>query len=151
MYGLIDPKEVEIETLRRGAKTYIIGGWPAMQGLKLYQQIGFNSIPKIGDIEKNMDAVRDLLKFVGVHVGEGDARRVQTLDTEGLVNAHVPDPETLARIVAASLEHNTSFFNRGAIQGFLEGVISGLRPLITKTLSQLSASSSVSESPPSEN
>jgi hypothetical protein len=78
-------------------------------------------MPKLGDYEVNEATMLKLMAYVGVPVEGKDAPLM--LNTRALVDNHIPDWETLARVEIAMMEYNVSFFANGKASGFLELIV----------------------------
>ncbi len=75
-----------------------------------------------------------LMRYVGVPREGGEPLM---LTTEALVNNHVPDWQTLARLELAMMDHNTSFFRDGRTLTFLTGLKGKAESKITGMLTGL--------------
>lgn len=139
--ALLQPKEVQIKTAAGDERTYILSKFPAVAGREIVAKYPLSGMPKLGDYAVNEETMLKLMGFVGVPNGEG----VLQLSTRALVDNHVPDWETLARLEIAMMEYNVSFFSNGRASGFFERIAENLPKLITKiltdSLQQLSAKS----------
>lgn len=136
---MIQPKEITIETMSGEPRTYILSKFPAISGREIVAKYPLSSIPKLGDYAVSEETMLKLMRHVGVPMESGQPLM---LTTAALVNNHVPEWETLAKLEMAMLEYNTSFFSQGKMSGFLQGVEAKLPQLITRILTDLSAQSS---------
>ena len=133
------PKEVEITTQAGTVKTYIISKMPAVQGREIVAKYPLSAMPKLGDYEVNDETMLKLMAFVGVPREGAEPLR---LSTRALIDNHVEDWETLARLEWAMLEYNVSFFGNGQASSLLTNLTARAQQLITKTLTDLLGRSS---------
>jgi len=143
---MIEPKEVQITTMAGTDKTYILSKFSAIAGREIVAKYPLSSLPKLGEYAINEEVMLKLMAFVAVPLSGGE----QKLTTRALVDNHVPDWETLAKLEIAMLEYNTSFFLKGGILKVFDGLETKLRALITQTLTGLSAQSSQAVKPRSK-
>lgn len=141
---MIHPKEVTIETPGGESRTYVLSKFPAVQGREIVAKYPLSAVPKLGDYAVNEETMLKLMAFVGVSRPEGAPLM---LTTRALVDNHVPDWETLARLEMAMLEYNVSFFGSGQASTFFEGIARKAQALLTQTLMDLSARSSQADKP----
>jgi len=132
---LLQPKEVEIELPDGGTKTYILSKFPAIQGREIIAKYPLSAVPKLGDYAVNEETMLKLMAFVAVPGPSGDPLQ---LTTRALVDNHVPDWETLARLEMAMLEYNVSFFGNGKGSTFFDAIALKAQTLLTKTLTDFS-------------
>lgn len=144
---MIEPKEIQVVTQRGETRTYIISKFPAIQGREIITQYPLSAVPKVGDYKANEQVMLKLMAFVAVPSGCGELR----LTTQALVDNHVPDWETLAKIEVAMIEYNCSFFGNGKASGFFATIEAKARQLISSTLTDLLQQSSQKEKPASTN
>lgn len=144
---MIEPKDITIQTMGGEQRTYILSKFPAIAGREIVAKYPLSNAPKLGDYAVSEETMLKLMRYVGVPMDSGSPLM---LTTSALVNNHVPDWETLAKLEMAMLEYNTSFFSRGKIFGFLAGVEAKLPALITRILTDLSAQSSAAAKPRSK-
>lgn len=136
---MIEPKEVTIETQRGESRVYVLSKFPAIQGREIIAKYPLSAMPKLGDYQVNEETMLKLMGFVAV---PQDGREPLRLSTRALVDNHVPDWETLARIEFAMMEYNVSFFGNGKGSTFLEAITQKAQAFLSKTLMDLSAQSS---------
>jgi len=139
---MIEPKEITIETQRGESRVYILSKFPAIQGREIIAKYPLSAMPKLGDYAVNEETMLKLMAFVGV---PQEGREPLRLSTRALVDNHVPDWETLARIEFAMMEYNVSFFGNGKGSTFLEAITQKAQQFLSKTLTDLSAQSSPKE------
>lgn len=143
--ALLEPLEVDIETPDGGSKRFIISKFPAIAGRKIVSQYPVTGMPKLGDYDQNEHIMLELMKFVAVPTDNGEI----ALSTQAMINNHVPDWETLAKLEIKMMEYNCSFFGNGKASSFLEGSLQSIQQLITQTLTDLLAQSSAQGKQPS--
>lgn len=110
MAELLEPKSFTVATQYKGEKTYTLSKFPAVAGREIVAKYPVSLMPKLGDYEVNEATMLKLMAYVAVETGPGTQQR---LENRTLVDNHVPDWETLARIEWAMIEYNTSFFGQG--------------------------------------
>lgn len=136
---MLEPKEVTIETQKGEKRVYVLSKFPAVQGREIIAKYPLSAMPKLGDYAVNEETMLKLMAFVAVPRAEGGPL---PLSTRGLVDNHVPDWETLARIEVAMMEYNVSFFGNGKGSTFLEAITKKGQAFLSQTLMDLSGQSS---------
>lgn len=136
---MIEPKPVEIVTMAGETRTYIMSKFPAIQGREIIANYPLTALPKVGDYPANEAIMLKLMAHVAVPRDGGEPIALATRD---LVNNHVPDWETLAKIEVEMLGYNTSFFTNGKTSTFFAGIETKVRQWIIGMLTDLSAQSS---------
>ena len=144
---MIEPKEIEITTQNGEARTYIISKLPAIAGREIVTQYPLTGAPKIGEYTANEELMLKMMCYVAIPQESGNL----ALSNKGLVNNHIPDWETLARIEKAMMEYNCSFFAEGKISSFLEDLAAKVLPSIIKTSMDLLQQSSQADKQPTKN
>ncbi len=144
---LIEPKTITLPT-RSGDKSYVIGKYPAIAGREIVAKYPVANMPKLGEYGVSEETMLKLMGFVGVETAPG---QVQLLTSRNLVDNHVPDWETLARLEWASLEYNCSFFGDGRASDFFANFGAKAPAWISQMLTALSAQSSGVGKQPSQN
>ena len=81
-------------------------------GREIVAKYPVSALPKLGDYAVNEEVMLKLMSFVAVQVGESQQR----LSSRAMINNHVPDFETLAKIEMKMMEYNCSFFRDDASQ-----------------------------------
>lgn len=148
MPDLIQEKSIEIETGSGGTRTYLISKFPAIEGREIVSKYPISAMPgKLGDYEVNKETMFKLMSYVAVPQETGALR----LTTPALINNHVPDWETLAKIEMASMEYNCSFFLNGKASTLLGVLAKKLPELISKILTDSLAQSLPTIKPASTN
>ena len=128
---LLEPKEITVKTQSHGEKIYTISKFPAIAGREIIAKYPLSGLPTIGDYQVNEETMLKLMSFVAVKTGEGN---VQQLLTRELIDNHIPEWETLARIEIEMMGYNCSFFQEGKISNFLDIVKANAKQLISSTL-----------------
>lgn len=144
---MIQPKEITIETQDGKSRAFVLSKFPAIQGREIIAKYPLSAMPKLGDYEVNEETMLKLMSFVAVPRETGEPLR---LTTRALVDNHVGDWETLARVEMAMMEYNCSFFGNGRASTFFEVIAQKAQALISRTLTDLSAQSSPKRSPRSK-
>lgn len=144
---MIQPKTVMITTMAGEQREYILSKFPAIAGREIIAKYPLSSMPKLGDYAVSEETMLKLMAFVGVPLDNGSTL---ALTTKALVNNHVSDWETLAKLEIEMLEYNTSFFSLGKILTGLKGFEATLQASVTRTLTDLLARSSAAKKQPSE-
>jgi len=106
--ALLEPKDVEITTLKGEQRTYVISKFPAIAGREIVAKYPLTAIPKLADYSGNEAVMFQLMAYVAVKLPSGVD---QPLSTKALIDNHVPDWETLVKIEIEMMKYNTSFFN----------------------------------------
>lgn len=145
-YPLLEPVPFDCPVKGGAKKRYILSTFPTVAGREIIAKYPLSGMPKLGDYAVNEETMLKLMHYVAVPV---EGREAMRLSTRELIDNHVPNWEVLARIEIAMLKNNCSFFADGRASSFLTGIAQQLLPLITKTLTGLSAQSSAAAKPPS--
>lgn len=139
---LLEPKQIVIKTQKGEDKTFIISKFPAVAGREIVAKYPLSAMPKLGEYQVNEETMLKLMAYVAVPRDGGEPLQ---LTTRALVDNHVPDWETLAKIEIEAMGYNCSFFGDGRASNLFEGIAQKLPALITKiltdSLQQLSAKS----------
>lgn len=143
---MIQPKELTIRTQAGDERTYILSKFPAVQGREIVAKYPLSAMPKLGDYKVNEETMLALMGFVGVPRDSGEPLR---LTTRALVDNHVPDWETLARIEWAMMEYNVSFFGNGKGSTFLDAITQKAQAFLSKMLTDSLGQSLQGAKPPS--
>jgi len=143
---MLEPKDITIKTQAGADKVYILSKFPAVAGREIVAKYPLSGMPKIGDYGVNEETMLKLMAYVAVKTEAGE----QALTTRALVDNHVPDWETLARLEVAMMEYNCSFFGNGRASTFFEGIAQKLPALIQKILTDSLRQSLEKSSPPSK-
>lgn len=111
---MISPKEIELESIEGETKAYRISKIPAIPARAIIAKYVLGGIPKVGDYDANHEQMLKMMCYVEAKKSDGWIK----LETEALINNHVPDFETLMRLEFKMLTYNTSFFQKGKILNF---------------------------------
>jgi hypothetical protein len=137
--AFLEPKEVEVTTLKGEVRSYIISKFPAIAGREIVAKYPLTAIPKVGDYSGNEAVMLQLMAYVAVRTSSGAEI---PLTTKALIDNHVPDYETLIKIELEMMKYNTSFFQQGVVSGFLKTIgmnfLASITPMLTPSLLQLS-------------
>ena len=136
---MIEPKPITLKQADGAEKTFILSKFPAIDGREIVAKYPVSNMPKIGDYEVSEQVMLKVTAFVAVEVDGGNTI---PLSTKALVNNHVGDWETLAKLEWAMLEYNCSFFGNGRTLDFSAIILQKVQPLISQILTALSAQSS---------
>jgi hypothetical protein len=112
-------------------KRFILSKFPAIAGREIVAQYPFSGMPKIGDYKLNEELMLKLMKYVAVAV---DGIPPIQLVTRELVDNHVGDWETLAKIEYEMMVYNCSFFSDGRASDFLDGLAQKAEQWISQML-----------------
>lgn len=138
---MLHPKTITLDTADGGQKSYVIHKFPAIAGREIVAKYPVANMPKVGDYAVSEEVMLKLMSFVGVP----REKEPLMLENASLVDNHVPDWETLARLEWAMLEYNCSFFGNGGSSSFFAGIKAKLpqflSPILTALSEQLSATS----------
>lgn len=145
---LLEEKELILSDASGKERTFYISKFPAVAGREIVTKYPLSNIPKIGEYQQSEDVMLKLMSFVEGVMPNG--QRI-ALTTRDLINNHVGDWETLARVEWAMLEYNTSFFGKGLSSGFLESIGQKAATWIIQTLMPLLAQSLQAAKQPSGN
>ncbi len=131
MANLLEPTPFTTTDSAGVVRNFILGKFPAVQGREIIAKYPTSNIPKLGDYAVSEDIMLKLMSFVAVALPNDI---IQPLDSRALVDNHVGDWETLAKIEMAMMEKNCSFFRNGRISDFLNDFALKSLPKILKTL-----------------
>lgn len=132
---MLQPKDITVKTLEGDEKVYVLSKFPAVAGREILTQYPVTAIPKVGEYAANEALMLKIMGYVGVRQPGRDEPLLLT--TRALVDNHVPDWETLARIELAMIDYNTSFFRDGRASVFFAKLGAKALPKITETLTVL--------------
>ncbi len=132
---LREPQSFTVKDQKGVEHTYQLGKWPAIAGREIVAKYPLSALPKLGEYAVNEETMLKLMAFVGVETGPDTT---QLLTTRALVDSHIPDWETLAKVEWASFEYNTSFFGPGKTLPSFANFGQTLKAWITSTLTDLS-------------
>lgn len=147
MADLLETKEFSVIDQAGVQRGYLLSKFDALSGREIIAKYPLSSIPKMSEYALNEETMLKLMAFVGVQKGDV----VIKLSTRALVQNHVPDWETLAKIELAMIEYNCSFFLRDKISTFFANIAQTIPEKITEILTASLAQSSQKAKPPSTN
>lgn len=127
---MIEPKPIVIDD-----KEFILSKFPAVAGREIIAKYPISSIPKLGDYKVNEETMLKLMHYVAVTIEPGP--RELRLSTVALIDNHVKNWETLAKLEMAMLEYNCSFFRNGRVSTFFDTIAQKLPASISKILTDL--------------
>lgn len=131
----LEPKELTLTDRSGKERTFILSKFPAIAGREIITKYPLSNIPKIGEYQQSEEVMLKLLAFVGVPREAGGEPLMLT--TRALVDNHVGDWETLAKVEWAQLEYNCSFFGNGSSSDFFESLSQKAVTWISQTLTPL--------------
>lgn len=128
---MLETKELTLTDASGVLRTFIISKFPAIAGREIVTKYPLSNIPKIGDYVQSEEIMLKLMSYVQAVTPEG---QTISLTTRALVDNHVGDWETLAKVEWAMLDHNCSFFKKGLSSGFSESISQKAVTWIIQTL-----------------
>lgn len=148
MSEMIEPQEIKITTQKGDERTYFISKFPAVAGREIVTKYPVSNVPKLGEYQQSEEVMLKLMGFIAAVGPDGHQTRLTTL---ALVNNHVPDWETLAKLEYRQLEYNCSFFGKGLNSDFFGSISQKGLAWISKTLIPSLLASLQTGKPPSTN
>ncbi len=145
---MLEPKEISIKTQAGTDKVYIISKFPAVAGREIIAKYPISGMPKLGDYQVNEETMLKLMCHVAIKTPDGSQI---ALTTRALIDNHVPEWETLARIEVEMMGYNCSFFQQGKISNFLDTIRANAKQSISSTLTDLLLQLSQMGKQPSKN
>ena len=127
---MLNPKDIEITDQEGKTRKFVISKFPAVQGREIICQYPLTAIPKIGEYKQNEEIMLKAIKFAGVRIND----RIQVLETQALVDNHTGDWETLIKLEQELMQYNCSFFLKGTISTFFQGLVEQVSHKITAIL-----------------
>ena len=128
---MLQPKEFKTTDQSGTERTYILSKFPAVQGREIISKYPLSAMPKLGDYAVNEETMYKLMAFVAIEHKGGEHLR---LSTQALINNHVPDWETLAKIEVEMIQYNCSFFLKDKALTFLDVCLQTLTQRATEIL-----------------
>jgi hypothetical protein len=114
---------------------FLISKLPACQGISLIPKFGFNSLPKMGELEQSISAVIEMMQYVAIATPTKSWLILSSKDLIDNQLASSENPwETLSKVTMAMLEYNCSFFQKGRVSGFLDELMQTLPQKVTEIL-----------------
>ena len=92
---MIEEKEITVKTQAGVDKAFIISKFPAIAGREIIAKYPLSGMPKLGDYQVNEETMLKLMCYVAAKTPDGGQI---ALTTKELINNHIPEWETLARI-----------------------------------------------------
>ncbi|WP_323586013.1 hypothetical protein [Aliarcobacter butzleri] len=126
MANLIKPLEIEVKDIDGNLHKYIISRLPAVAGREILAKYLGGTMPKIGDYKDNHESMLKMMKYVAVEI-DG---QLQTLQTQALIDNHIPDTECLLRLEIEMIRHNTSFFGNAGSSNLLDFLLQKIKASI---------------------
>lgn len=131
---MLEPKEISIKTQAGVDKVFIISKFPAIAGREIIAKYPLSGMPKLGDYQVNEETMLKLMCYVSAKTPDDGQI---ALTTKELINNHIPEWETLARIEIEMMGYNCSFFQQGKISSFLDTIKANAERSILSTLTDL--------------
>ena len=135
---MLSPKTVSVTDGDGNERSFIIHKFPAVQGFEINARypvsLAASALPKIGDWKLCEELQKKILRYVAVE----NNNQLLFLETDELVNNHVGDWESMAKVIALIMNYNNSFFRNGTISDFFAGIVQQAITKFTETLSQSS-------------
>ena len=144
---MLEPKEITIKTQAGVDKVYTISKFPAIAGREIIAKYPISGMPKLGDYQVNEETMLKLMCYVSIKTDGGQI----ALTTKALIDNHIPEWETLARIEIEMMGYNCSFFQQGKISNFLDTIATKAQQLTLSTLTDLLQQLSQQTKQPSKN
>ena len=126
MANLIKPLEIEVKDIDGNLHKYTISRLPAVAGREILAKYLGGTMPKIGDYKDNHESMLKMMKYVAVEI-DG---QLQTLQTQALIDNHIPDTECLLRLEIEMIRHNTSFFGNAGSSKLLDFLLQKIKASI---------------------
>lgn len=126
MANLIKPLEIEVKDIDGILHKYTISRLPAVAGREILAKYLGGTMPKIGDYKDNHESMLKMMKYVAVEI-DG---QLQTLQTQALIDNHIPDTECLLRLEIEMIRHNTSFFGNAGSSNLLDFLLQKIKASI---------------------
>ena len=143
----LDSKSITVTLADGTEKAYTISKFPAVAGREIVSKYPIANMPKLGDYAVSEEIMLKLMCYVGVEGNTG----IMPLNSKALVDNHVPEWETLAKLEAAMMDYNCSFFQNGKASTFLGTLATKAEELISSILTDSLGQLSQAEKPRSTN
>jgi hypothetical protein len=131
---MIQPLDFTVKTQAGDERVYVLSKFPAVAGREIIAKYPMSGMPKLGDYNVNEETMLKLMAFVSARLPDGNEL---PLSTKVLVDNHVPDWETLARIEIEMMGYNCSFFANGKISSFFDNLKAKVDLWTSSTLTDL--------------
>ncbi|MFV7791246.1 hypothetical protein ACNO6Z_10395 [Aliarcobacter lanthieri] len=126
MADLIKPLEIEVKDIDGDLHKYTISRFPAVAGREILAKYLSGTMPKIGEYKDNHESMLKMMKYVAVEI-DGV---LQPLQTQALIDNHIPDTECLLRLEIEMIRHNTSFFGNAGSSSLTDFLLSKIKASI---------------------
>ena len=126
MTNLLKPLEVEVRDIDGNLHKFTISRLPAVAGREILAKYLGGTMPKVGDYKDNHESMLKMMKYVAVEI-DG---QLQTLQTQALIDNHIPDTECLLRLEIEMIRHNTSFFGNAGSSNLLDFLLQKIKDSI---------------------
>ena len=126
MANLIKPLEIEVKDIDGNLHKFTISRLPAVAGREILAKYLGGTMPKVGDYKDNHESMLKMMKYVAVEI-DG---QLQTLQTQALIDNHIPDTECLLRLEIEMIRHNTSFFGNAGSSNLLDFLLQKIKDSI---------------------
>ena len=126
MANLIKPLEIEVKDIDGILHKFTISRLPAVAGREILAKYLGGTMPKVGDYKDNHESMLKMMKYVAVEI-DG---QLQTLQTQALIDNHIPDTECLLRLEIEMIRHNTSFFGNAGSSNLLDFLLQKIKDSI---------------------
>lgn len=126
MTNLIKPLEIEVKDIDGNLHKFTISRLPAVAGREILAKYLGGTMPKVGDYKDNHESMLKMMKYVAVEI-DG---QLQTLQTQALIDNHIPDTECLLRLEIEMIRHNTSFFGNAGSSNLLDFLLQKIKASI---------------------
>ena len=126
MANLIKPLEIEVKDIDGILHKFTISRLPAVAGREILAKYLGGTMPKVGDYKDNHESMLKMMKYVAVEI-DGE---LQTLQTQALIDNHIPDTECLLRLEIEMIRHNTSFFGNAGSSNLLDFLLQKIKASI---------------------
>ena len=149
MSTLIEPEEIIIKTKAGGTEKeykYMIGKYDGFNGLDLIEYAADILKSGVNPTQTKKGLLRECMqkmgKYIEAVVETEEGVKYVKLDTVKMLETFLPDPETSMKLMRSVHDKNTFFLNSERLLKESLSWMDKLRLSVTKTLTQLQASSS---------
>lgn len=134
---LIKPKEIEIENLDGEKLKFVIGRYPAVEGLELLALLPSNFASFSKQLPQLKPLILKILKFVSVVKTDDAGNQFELeLTTQELIDNNCTDATTLLKLCFESINYNTNFYKADG-QSLLESIIDKVMARVLTTIQTL--------------
>lgn len=152
MNNLLEPQPFEVTKKDGTVVKFLLSKFPAIAGREIITQYPLSAIPRLGEYKTNEAMMLKLMAFVAIEKENDQGQPVQIrLNSSQMIDNHMPDWEVLAKVEAAMISYNCSFFQEGRVSSFFDLIAQKLPVLASQILTQLRAQSSPQGTPPGTN